>query len=350
MVRLRTRQQLSSPLKNRIVGFIQATKSVAKASQYYHKPYSTCHDLKLKFEATHSTHNLPRSGRPHTLSPRGERRLTRAALKDDSLPVSQVAKEFSPKMSRSTVHRILKRRKVNRRLRRRVPYISPKTRKIRVAFAHGHKAWDVADWAGIIFSDEAYIVLGGSAASRYVTRRAGEEFAPGKTMPMFKQSPVKVMVWACIGLGMKGPITVIDFVGGKGGGVNASCYQEQVLDSVLLPFLDSLGPNGYDYVFQQDNAPCHTAKSTKEWFASAGIELFPHPPSSPDCNPIENVWFLLKSEIQKRRHMPTSVNELKEAIYEAWENLRQEDIDACILAMPRRMKEIIKQRGGNIKA
>jgi hypothetical protein len=51
--------------------------------------------------------------------------------------------------------------------------------------------------------------------------------------PTFQQSSVCIMIWSCISLGQKGPIVVLDYPGGKGGGMTVKQYQEQVLEAVL---------------------------------------------------------------------------------------------------------------------
>ncbi len=42
-----------------------------------------------------------------------------------------------------------------------------------------------------------------------------------------------------------------------------------------------------DFIFQQDLAPAHTAKSTKSWFNDHGVSVLEWPVNSPDQNPIE---------------------------------------------------------------
>ncbi|KAI2650821.1 Transposable element Tcb2 transposase [Labeo rohita] len=44
-----------------------------------------------------------------------------------------------------------------------------------------------------------------------------------------------------------------------------------------------------DFIFQQDLAPAHTAKSTKSWLNDHGVGVLDWPANSPDLNPIENL-------------------------------------------------------------
>ncbi len=54
----------------------------------------------------------------------------------------------------------------------------------------------------------------------------------------------------------------------------------------MLPFTDQLFKDA-DFIFQQDLAPAHTAKSTKSWLNDHGVGVLDWPANSPDLNPIE---------------------------------------------------------------
>lgn len=100
------------------------------------------------------------------------------------------------------------------------------------------------------------------------------------------------MVWSVISSKGTGRLYVVQ------GTMRQDQYKE-VLKTRLLPQLKEWFPNGQPFVFMQDGAPCHTAKSIKAFLLKEKIPLLPWPGNSPDMNPIENVWALLKKEISK---------------------------------------------------
>ena len=52
-----------------------------------------------------------------------------------------------------------------------------------------------------------------------------------------------------------------------------------------------------DYIFQQDNDPKYTAKSTKKSLSENNVNVLQWSSQSPDLNPIGNLWRFLKIQI-----------------------------------------------------
>ncbi len=67
----------------------------------------------------------------------------------------------------------------------------------------------------------------------------------------------------------------------------------------MLPSADQLFKDA-DLIFQQDLAPAHTAKSTKRWLNDYGVGVIDWPANSPDLNPRENLWGIVKEENEKQ--------------------------------------------------
>ena len=74
-----------------------------------------------------------------------------------------------------------------------------------------------------------------------------------------------------------------------------------------------------NWSYQQDNAPAHTSKVAKRWFEEQGITLVSHPANSPDMNPKESIWSIMKRKVEKME--PKNVQELQDAIVESWKQV-----------------------------
>ena len=106
----------------------------------------------------------------------------------------------------------------------------------------------------------------------------------------------------------------------------------------------------------QDNALIYTAGEIKQQFKNMSIPLLKWPPYSRDLNPIEHLWHLIKTWIQKNRPELIKIGSNKEdvkalgkTIIEAQEIIPQEQIDDLIKSMLRRCTAVVKAKGWHTK-
>ncbi|GLB45817.1 putative DDE superfamily endonuclease [Lyophyllum shimeji] len=336
-----------TPTKNRFIGALQTGSKVSQAARHFGLPRSTAYRIAKRFEKTGMVSTRKRTGRPKKLSEGDKRLLIRTARKERRVPFRELANSLQLQVSASTVRRTFAEAGYHRRVARKRPYLRKDQRKARMYWVKLYRPLGITGWALVSFSDECYIYLDDHRGRVWITRRPDEVLREDCLVPTFAQSTVRVMVWGCIILGEKGPLVVLDYPGGRGGGMNTQRYREQVLEGPLLEFHMRMKATRGTITFQQDNAPSHTSKATKKWFASHGIPLLYHPSGSPDLNPIEPVWHEPKSRLRNLPHPPNTVDELKHAVLRVWDEIPIDDIDKHIRTMPDRVEAVRAAKGGH---
>jgi transposase len=108
---------------------------------------------------------------------------------------------------------------------------------------------------------------------------------------------------------------------------------------------------GKPFIFQQDNDPKHTARIVKNYLArktaDGTLKLLDWPSQSPDLNPIEHVWKLMKDEVRKLK--PTNLNDLFEKLETVWRNIPIDYLQRLIDSMPQRCQAVIDANGMHTK-
>ncbi len=216
--------------------------------------------------------------------------------------------------------------------------LNQRQRQKHLTWAVEKKNWTVAQWSKVLFSDESKCCISFGNQGPRVWRKSGEAQNPCclKSSVKFPQS---VMIWAAMSSAGVGPLCFLKST------VNAAIYQE-ILEHFMLPSADKLYGDA-DFIFQQDLAPAHTAKGTKSWFNDHGVTVLDWPANSPDLNPIENLWGIVKRKMRDTR--PNNADELKVTVKETWASIPPQQCHKLITSMPRRIEAVIKAKGAPTK-
>ncbi len=186
--------------------------------------------------------------------------------------------EAGVKASRATTHR-------------RVKEFGYSCHQRRLTWAKEEKNWTVAQWSKVFFSDESKFCISFGNQGTRVWRKSGETHSPSCLKSSVKV-PQSVMIWGAMSSAGVGPLSYLKT------NVTAPVYQH-ILEHFMLLSVDKLFKDA-DFIFQQDLAPAHTAKSTKSWLNDHGVGVLDWPANSPDPNPIDNL--LSRGKWETRDH------------------------------------------------
>jgi len=67
------------------------------------------------------------------------------------------------------------------------------------------------------------------------------------------------------------------------------------------------------------------------------------PSNSPDLNPIENLWCIVKTNVERRR--PTNLDELRRHMVEEWDSIPDSIVKNLVNSMKRCCEAIIESNG-----
>ncbi|GFT95412.1 transposable element Tcb2 transposase [Trichonephila clavipes] len=125
-------------------------------------------------------------------------------------------------------------------------------------------------------------------------------------------------------------------------------------DSVSVTILiayssgESGGAMGLQFLFMDDNAPCHRTVAPEQLLENEDIERMDWPARSTDFNPFEHVWDFLGRRLAARTLPPVTIRELRLALQDEWAAMPQQLIDTLILSMERRCETCLAVRGDHI--
>ncbi|MBW0561445.1 hypothetical protein O181_101160 [Austropuccinia psidii MF-1] len=200
------------------------------------------------------------------------------------------------------------------------PYLCQLDFDQQLTFAQDFGHWTLQQWAQIIWMDESSFKLGKKSDQVRVWRTTQEKYIT------------------------KGPLVFLD------GTQTAAMFIEQVYKPHLRPFYNYMVNAPYIrthncIAMMEDGTPIHTAQISKKWRATNQIDKLPWPAHSPDLNPIENVWKVLKTCVTKH-NQPRKMDELHAAIQSAWDDLSPAFFEKLLIGMHKRLEAVVESNGG----
>ena len=125
--------------------------------------------------------------------------------------------------------------------------------------------------------------------------------------------------------------------------MNANMYCD-ILKQNMIPSLRRLDPRA---VLQHDKYLKHTSKTTTALLKKLRVKVMDWPSMSPDLNPVEHLWGILKWKVEERK--VSNIHQLCNVIMEEWRRTPVATCKALVNSMPKRVKAVLENNGGHTK-
>ena len=330
---------LTANEKAEIVKLLSLNKNTLEISKKLKRDHRTVKRFVNEGKTERKSHS---NGRPKVTTARDIRKIKRSlSANPHSTSKSIFESAGVTGISKRSRNRILKDI-ADQRSPTKCPPLSDVNRQKRLTWA---KKYLKTDFQSVLWTDEARATLDGPDGwcKGWLLKGARPRLRYRR-----QQGGGGVMIWAgIIGSNIVGPFLVPEGV--KMNSVNYCSF----LEENLLPWLNSQdGATQRNLIVQQDNAPSHASRYTKGWLSDKGISgerLMDWPPQSPDLNPIENLWSIIKRKVYQNGVQFSSKQDLWDRIKEVSSQISKEDVHKLTSSVDRRLMDLIRNGGKRVK-
>ncbi|GFS95700.1 transposable element Tcb2 transposase [Trichonephila clavipes] len=256
------------------------------------------------FSSGRSRGNTPKDDRYIVLQARRNRRQTAGEIARHTTQVT------GRPISRFTVARRLHGGGLFARRPVRCVPLTPTHRRRRSLWCREHRNWRYNEWRRVLFTDESRFSLSSDSHRILIWRERGSRNHPSNIIERDRYGGRDVLVWGGIMLGSRTDLHIFD-----ADPVNGTRY----CNEILLPYVSLFrGAMGLQFLFMDDNAPCHRTVAAEQLL---------------ECR-----------HLAARTLPPVTIRELRLALQDEWVAMPQQ----LILSMGRRCETCLAVRGDHI--
>lgn len=205
--------------------------------------------------------------------------------------------------------------------------------------------------SNIVFCDEKLFLLQPSlnVQNDRVYAVTLEDIPQNKRAAQRFQNVPKIMVWGAISTEAKFPLVFIK----NNIRINAEYYKRNILQQHLLPNAKKIFGNR-KWVFQQDGAPAHRAKTVQRYLKEHVpdfIDKDSWPAASPDLNPLDYfVWGYMLSKLKDLNIAKvTNLAKFESILVKIWDEMPMDIVRAACNSFSERLRRVVKENGGRIE-
>lgn len=206
----------------------------------------------------------------------------------------------------------------------------------------GPRAIELID--NILFTDESHIQL-----YPKLNKRNNPYYTSEKSQVPITPCPKKSLSIMVAGGVCANGLTKLHIVE-KDQKVTGKYYQEKIIPIYIEALkTPKVIYNKRKVTFVQDGAPCHGTKDNMQLLESNFQTVWGKgkwPGNSPDLNPIEHLWSILKESIHKNPR-PRNREELIKRVEKAWSEIDKNTIKNICRSFPKRIQEMLNASGGS---